>query len=91
MFQEDRIKKSYEDGVMATQMAKMRVKEQIRRTHLEEEQGIENLIKKQTDAIHAKNLERLLTKNWSEHANSYVLLTKIKKFSKTEDRVNKLL
>ena len=69
----------------------MRVREQIRRTNQEEEQGIENLIKKQTDAIHAKNLERLLTKNWSEHPNSYILLSKIKKFSKTEDRVNRLL
>lgn len=36
-YQEDRIKKSYEDGVMATQMAKMRVREQIRRTNMEEE------------------------------------------------------
>lgn len=89
--QEDRIKRSFEDGVQATQIAKMRVREQIRRTNQEEEQGIENLIKKQTDAIHAKNLERLLTKNWSEHPNSYILLSKIKKFSKTEDRVNRLL
>ena len=86
--QEERIKKSYEDGVQATTVAKMRVREQIRRTNDEEIQGIENLIKQQTDAIHAKNLERLLTKNWSELPNSYILLSKIKKFSKTEDRVN---
>ena len=49
------------------------------------------MIKQQTDAIHAKNLERLLTKNWSEIPNSYILLSKIKRFSKTEDRVNNLL
>jgi len=91
LYQEDRIKKSYEDGVNATNIAKMRVREQIRLTNEEEEQGIENLIKQQTDAIHAKNLERLLTKNWSEIPNSYILLSKIKKFSKTEDRVNNLL
>ena len=75
----------------ATSMAKMRVRQQIKRTTDEEEQGIENLIKQQTDAIHAKNLERLLTKNWSEYPNSFMLMTKIKKFSKTEDRVNRLL
>lgn len=91
VYQEDRIKRSYEDGVQATTVAKMRVREAIRRANQEEEQGIENLIKQQTDAIHAKNLERLLTKNWSEHPNSYILLTEIKKFSKEEDRVNRLL
>lgn len=91
VYQEDRIKKSYEDGVNATNIAKMRVREQVRLTNEEEEQGIENLIKQQTDAIHAKNLERLLTKNWSEIPNSYILLSKIKRFSKTEDRVNNLL
>jgi len=91
LYQEDRIKKSFEDGMRATSMAKMRVRQQIKRTTDEEEQGIENLIKQQTDAIHAKNLERLLTKNWSEYPNSFMLMTKIKKFSKTEDRVNRLL
>lgn len=45
VYQEDRIKKSYEDGVNATNIAKMRVREQIRLTNEEEEQGIENLIK----------------------------------------------
>lgn len=44
LYQEDRIKKSYDDGVKATQMAKARVRESVRRTNLEEEQGIENLI-----------------------------------------------
>ena len=53
--------------------------------------GLEYMINKQTDAIHAKNLERLLTKNWNEYDNSYVLLSKIKRFSKTEDRLNRLL
>lgn len=43
------------------------------------------------NAIHATNLERLLTKKWSEYPNSYHVMTKIQKFSKTEDRVNRLL
>ena len=56
-----------------------------------DEKKIEDLIKVQTDAIHATNLERLLTKKWSEYPNSYKIESKIKKFSKTEDRVNTLM
>jgi hypothetical protein len=37
VYQEDRIKKSYEDGVNATNIAKMRVREQVRLTNEEEE------------------------------------------------------
>ena len=40
------------------------------------------MIEKQTDAIHATNLERLLTKKWSEYQNAYNIMTKIPKFSK---------
>ena len=72
-------------------MAQRRVREHRQRRSDEEEAGIEDLIKQQTDAIHATNLERLLTKKWSEHPNSYHIMTKIEKFSKREDRVNKLL
>jgi hypothetical protein len=57
----------------------------------QEQDGIDNLIKKQTDAIHATNLERLLTKKWSEIPNSYHIMTKIRKFSKKEDRLNDLM
>ena len=58
-----------------------------------EEQGIEDLIKAagKQGAINATNLERLLTKKWSEHPNAYHIMTKIQKFSKNEDRVNELL
>lgn len=45
MYQHDRVKKSFEDGMRATSMARKRVKEHIQRTADREEQGIENLIK----------------------------------------------
>jgi hypothetical protein len=49
------------------------------------------MILSQKDAIHATNLEKLLTKKWSEYPNSYRILTKIEKFSKREERVNNLM
>jgi hypothetical protein len=58
---------------------------------VKEEENIKELIKKQTDAIHATNLERLLTKKWSEYPNSFNILSKIGKFSKEEDRLNHLM
>ena len=62
----------------ATLIAKLRVKQTMKKRDQDMRDGLENLINKQTDAIHAKNLERLLTKNWNEYDNSYILLSKIK-------------
>ena len=91
LYEQDRIKISLGDGIKATQDAQRRVRERKMRMEEKEEQGIEDLIKKQTGAINATNLERLLTKKWSEHQNAYHIMTKINKFSKEEDRVNELL
>lgn len=91
LYEQDRIKISLEEGVKATQDAQRRVRERKIRMEEKEEQGIEDLIKKQQGAINATNLERLLTKKWSEHPNAYHIMTKIQKFSKNEDRVNELL
>ena len=75
----------------ATATAMKRVRDHRQLLSKKEEEGIDNLIKQQTDAIHATNLERLLTKKWSEYPNSFHIMSKIKKYSKKEDRVNKLL
>ena len=72
------MEKSIQDGVKATLIAKLRVKQTMKKRDQDMRDGLENLINKQTDAIHAKNLERLLTKNWNEYDNSYILLSKIK-------------
>lgn len=91
LYQQDRIKKSFEDGQQATEAAQRRLRAHRQRINQQEKDGIDNLIKKQTDAIHATNLERLLTKKWNEIPNSYHIMTKIRKFSKNEDRVNELM
>ena len=58
---------------------------------LRERREMQDLIHQQTNAMAPSNLERLLTKNWSEHRNAYKVLTEIEKYSKKEQRVNKLL
>ena len=90
-YQQNRVHQSYQDGIRGTNDARRRVREHYQDAMEKEESDIDNLIKKQTDAIHATNLERLLTKKWSEYPNSFHIMSKIRKFSKNEDRVNKLM
>ena len=40
-------------------------------------EGIEFLIKTEKDALHAMNLNRLLTKNWVEYPNSYKICSSL--------------
>jgi hypothetical protein len=67
--------------MIATANARKRVRDHFKDKADKEESGIEELIKRQSDlmpnAIHATNLERLLTKKWSEYPNSYHVMTKI--------------
>lgn len=90
-FHNERMERSMKDGMYATNMARMRVRNHILSNQEKDESDIQNLIKKQTNALHATNLERLLTKKWSEYPNAYQLMSKIPKFSKKEDRVNQLM
>lgn len=90
-FEEDRLQQSCKDGLEATKKARQRVRENVQSQEKKEEKDIQRLINQQTNAIHATNLERLLTKQWSEYPNAYLIMTKIGKYSKKEDRVNKLL
>lgn len=62
---------------MGTMIAQKRVKMHIDKKENDDNQGVEDLINKQSNAIVAKNLERLLTKKWTEYPNSYVVLSKI--------------
>ena len=90
-FDSQKQSKSVRDGHVGTAIARKRVREKITGDFEKQENDIKELIKKQTDAIHATNIERLLTKKWSEYPNSFHIQSKIHKFSKNEDRVNNLM
>ena len=60
-YQQDRLRKSMEDGILGAKRALTRVRNHKVRTEQFSKSDIESLIMKQSSALQACNLERLLT------------------------------
>jgi len=57
---------------MAAEAAKQRLWENARNKSLKMKHGIDWILKSEPDALHANNLQRMLTKHWSEYLGSHI-------------------
>ena len=85
-----RVNKSFEAGVQGVRKAKSRLRERSKEADVKLLRDIDEMTMAESSKMHATKIERLLTKGWSEHSNSYVLMTKIAPHSKANDRLNRV-
>jgi hypothetical protein len=81
---------SAQNGLLGSQRAKERLLRKMRNQEKYIEDSLDFMIKNESDALHAMNLHKLLTKNIFEVKNSYQVMSNIKT-DQEKKRLNDLL